>query len=92
MDYLAVEWIHSDPDDPVLLYSEIDKEGWETRKVEIYRNGSLLFADESHETDEIGLSTEQMPSIEEIASDPEFKPRKISSEEFELIWHQATQS
>jgi len=41
MTYLKVKWIHSHPDAPVLLYSELDRERWEVRKVEVFRDGSL---------------------------------------------------
>jgi hypothetical protein len=34
MKYLKVVWVHDLPGEPVLLYSEVDDEGWEIRKVE----------------------------------------------------------
>jgi hypothetical protein len=47
--YLECEWIHDFPDDPVLLYSELDRERWETRKVDLFRDGSKGWADAAHE-------------------------------------------
>ncbi len=32
------------------------------------------------------LSTEPLPSLQEIATDPQFVPDEISQEEFEKIW------
>ncbi|WP_409566395.1 DUF6881 domain-containing protein [Rhizobium leguminosarum] len=36
MKYIKVKWLHSSPDTPVLLYSELDSDMWEVRKVEAY--------------------------------------------------------
>ncbi len=32
MTYLRVGWKHQHPDEPVILYSELDAERWEVRK------------------------------------------------------------
>lgn len=39
MKYLFVRWIHNFPDEPVLLYSELDKSRFETRKIEVFPDG-----------------------------------------------------
>jgi hypothetical protein len=36
MSYLKVKWNRSFPDEPMLLYSELDRERWEVRKVEFF--------------------------------------------------------
>src|SRR5262249_25192281 len=38
-EWIRVEWRHDSPDDPVVLYSELDAERWETRKVDVYADG-----------------------------------------------------
>lgn len=86
MHYLAVQWIHTFPEDPVLLYSELDEARWETRKVEVYRNGRSEFADAEHETDTIGLGLEPIPTLEEIAEDSQFLVWTIDQTEFEEAW------
>lgn len=86
MQYIAVEWIHSLPDEPILLYSEIDEDRWERRKIELFRDGSAGFADEEHEDKQTGLSLEPWPSLEEIAADPQFVPKLIGKEVFERLW------
>jgi hypothetical protein len=45
VSYLKVEWHHDLPDDPVWLFSELDGERYEVRKVEVYRDGTRTFAD-----------------------------------------------
>jgi hypothetical protein len=43
--YLKVRWHHELPDEPVWLFSELDDERYEVRKVEVYRNGTRTYAD-----------------------------------------------
>jgi hypothetical protein len=89
--YLRVEWRHDLDEEPVTLLSEII-DGLETRKVEIYRNGRLDYADESRATGTTQLSETLMPSVEEIASQEEFAPEVIDSETFERVWNEAIAS
>jgi hypothetical protein len=86
MRYLDVQWIHTDPDDPIELVSELDDDAYETRKVEIFRDGSMGFASEKESFGSTQLGDQPVPSLEEIAADPQFKPRWISKEEFEALW------
>jgi hypothetical protein len=39
MNYVRVEWKHPHQDEPILLYSELDEERFEVRKIEVFRNG-----------------------------------------------------
>ena len=50
MRYWKVVWHHDFADEPVLLYSEIDDAGMEIRKVEVYRDGGMDYADSSGST------------------------------------------
>ena len=86
MQYFRVEWTHSYPDEPIDIFFEVDDEGWETRKVEIFRDGAVGFADANHQKGTTGLAEVKMCPIEEIAAQPEFKPYVISNEMFEMVW------
>jgi hypothetical protein len=90
MTYLKVKWIHTDPDYPVLIYSELDHERWELRKVEIFPDGRMDYAGPGVEVGDTGLSTMSYPSLEKIAANPVFEPEVISKAEFEKIWAMAT--
>lgn len=89
MRYQAVRWLHELDDEPILLYSEIDAEGNELRKVEEYRSGRLDLADAVTETGSTVLSETPVPSLEEITAQPAFEGRSITKEEFEAVWSRA---
>jgi hypothetical protein len=91
MKYIHVRWAHSNPDYPVDLYSELDDESWETRKVEVYADGRVGFADAHTEFGDTGLGEVPVPPLDEIARDPQFEPREISRAEFEAAWEMAHQ-
>jgi hypothetical protein len=55
MRYQAVRWAHDLVDEPVMLFSEIDADGYEVRKVDEYRNGRLDLADAVTETGSTAL-------------------------------------
>lgn len=86
MKYIRVQWLHSNPDEPVWLISELDEERWEVRKVYIFPGGSKGYAVGGEEVGEVGLSEVPIPSLEEIAADPQFISSEITSAEFEVIW------
>jgi hypothetical protein len=86
MRYLRVKWVHSSPRDPVEIFSEIDASGYEVRKVEIFPDGNVGFADSKETYCSTELGEKPIPSVEDIAADPQFQPVLISGEEFEKIW------
>lgn len=90
MRYIDVEWIHDFQDEPVRLISEIDHENYELRKLEIYRDGSVGFATDSIEHGGSRLGVSEIPPVEEINSDPEFKGREVDKHEFDVRWNQFT--
>jgi hypothetical protein len=73
-----------------MLYSELDPQRWEVRKVEEFPDGSLGFASAEKSSDKTKLGEEPIPSLAEIAAEPQFKPREITKAEFEAIWEKAT--
>ena len=89
MKYIKVKWSHDSSQYPVMLYSELNENMWEVRKVEIYADGRVGFAsgEEHFGSTELGMSP--IPAIEEIALDPQFEPVSISAPEFERIWEKA---
>jgi hypothetical protein len=90
MSFLVVQWHHTNPEDPIWLYSELDNQRREIRKVEVFADGLHDWAEGARSTGAAQLSTQPAPPFEEIALQPEFTPREISREEFEAVWRKAT--
>ncbi len=86
MKYVQVEWIHNDNNDPVWIYSEIDSDRWEHRKIEVFRDGHQGFADSKEEFGGSMLGLEPWPDLNVLAADPEFDIAEITVHEFEKIW------
>lgn len=89
MRYQRVFWRQSSPEFPTVLYSEIDDEGWEVRKVEEYANGRRDLASSDIETGQTFLGEMRIPSLDEINSQAEFEGAEISADEFEKVWDDA---
>ncbi len=75
-----------------MLFSEIGEDGYETRKIQGYRDGRLLRADDLHETSEVGLSEIPVGNIEDVAAQADFSANVILRAEFEDVWNRASWS
>jgi hypothetical protein len=86
MKYLLVEASNQPDDIPLKSYHQLDSSDSETRKIEIFKDGSVGWADGDTEVQSTRLARELFPTIEEIAEDADFSPKEITSEEFENAW------
>ena len=86
MKYIRVKWNHTNPDEPVWLFSELDLEGKELRKLECFKNGFCDFATKENSSGSTKLSTQFLPTLATLARDPEFTSVEITKEEFEDVW------
>lgn len=86
MQYIDVQWIHENSDDPVRLVSELDDERFETRKIEFFPHGKVGTADIDHSDPDTRLGEGAVPSLEEINADPQFLGIAIQAAEFEALW------
>jgi len=89
MRYIKVKWIHRLPNEPIELYSELDKNRYEVRKIEVFRDGRLGYAGRNKTDGDTRLGIEPVPCLEKIASDPQFAPEEISKDEFDAMWIKA---
>lgn len=87
MIYLEVQWIHDFVDEPIFIYSELDNERNEIRKVEIYKNRKKGFASNNTFVNGSHLSETPIPTLEEINKDQQFIASEISRQRFEEIWN-----
>ena len=92
MEYLKVSWIHEDDNFPILLYSELDEERYEVRKIEIYRNDLFGLASLNCEYNGSILGAGPVPDTTEINKEPEFIVHETTKEEFEEVWMRYTSS
>jgi len=86
MKYIRLKWNHSNPDEPVWIFSELDEEGKEIRKIECFRNGFCDIATASGSSGTAALMTMPLPDLKVLARDPEFIPVEISKEQFDEVW------
>ena len=84
--YMRVRWLHEHPDEPVDLWSELNAERFETRKVEIFRDGRIGYASADGEGGGTRLGEVMIPSLDDIASDAQFQPEEVSKAAFEELW------
>jgi hypothetical protein len=89
MKYIRLKWNHTNPDEPVWLFSEVDLDGKEVRKIECFRNGFCDVATATASSGSAALMTLPLPDLSLLARrDPEFEPLEITKEEFEEVWTQ----
>jgi hypothetical protein len=86
MQYLRVQWLHENPKEPIWLYSELDEDRWEIRKVEVFRDGTKGYASPTESDGRTFLGTLPVPALNNIGADPQFVPQEISKEDFEFVW------
>lgn len=91
MKYWKVVWNHEpgEESEPILLYSEIDDGNIELRKVDIFSDGRMQYADPQSHIGDTVLSAEPMPSMREINLQPKFVGAEVTKEEFEKVWTEA---
>ncbi|WP_444888283.1 DUF6881 domain-containing protein [Microbulbifer sp. JMSA008] len=89
--YIYSKWHNSPSDYPVEFYSELNSDRFETRKVEVFKDGSLGFASPkaSSKTTKLGIAA--VPPFAEIANQTEFDIKTITPQQFEAKWKEATE-
>lgn len=88
--YIYSKWHNSPADSPVEFYSELNSNRFETRKVEVFKDGSLGFASDKASSKTTKLGIAPVPPLAEIAKQPEFDIRTITAQQFEAKWKEAT--
>jgi hypothetical protein len=84
--YIKVRWNHDSSDEPRVLYSELDQERWERRKIEIFPDGRWGYADDREEVGGSFLGEAPVPPLDKLNADPAFEAVEIQAHEFEGIW------
>ncbi|KML46113.1 hypothetical protein VL15_36155 [Burkholderia cepacia] len=83
---IDVAWKHAFDTEPVRLVSVLDRDRYEVRKLEFFRDGRVGFADETRSSQGTALGTVPVPSLVEINEDPEFDAQETTLEMFDTLW------
>lgn len=86
MTYVKIKWKHSNPDDPIMFYLQLDEHRWEVRRVEVYADGHRGFASKGKSIGGTGLGELPTQSLAEINADPVFEALEITQNQFEEEW------
>lgn len=86
MRYVRID--HSDVPDggAVVAFCEIDGDGYENRKVEVFSDGTLDYAGGLVEGESTWLSDDPVGTVTEISRRDGFTAREIASAEFRAAW------
>ncbi len=88
MKYIKLEWFHDIETEPNIIYSEINNQQYEVRKVEVYKGGVFIKCSEEMVDSQIELADVPFPlNLDEINEDKQFLAKYISKEDFEKIWN-----
>ncbi len=86
MIYLKVHWSHDSEKQPVAFYCEMEDDRMEIRKVELYADGSLGYANAKRSSGKTTLGALPMPTIAELSASPNYEAHEITRTEFDEIW------
>jgi hypothetical protein len=75
--------------EPIMLFSELDEERWEVRKVEVFADGRLSYANERGSFGMTKLGDQPVPALEVLAANAEFELAEITRAEFDEIFEKA---
>jgi hypothetical protein len=88
MNYIDVEWKTAGPTEPFRMVSELDKQRFETRKLEFFRSGAVGSASSIHTTTDTRLGSEPIPQLAEVNDDTQFSGKELTAAEFRELWSQ----
>ena len=91
MRYVLVEYDHPQEDEAKQVYSELDREGLETRRVELYPNGLWFAYGDEHGREEALSSTPFPADVRELNVPGEVSARTIAPGVFREVCDQAAE-
>lgn len=92
MEYILIERVHDEVDEPNKIYSEIDRERMETRRVEFYPSGLCFAYGEEHGHDEVLQQTPFPSDLHELETDEDTRARTVPRSIFREVWEHAAES
>lgn len=92
MDYVLLECIRTDVDEPNQIYSELDEQRMERRRIEFYPTGLCFAYGGEHGHEEVLSSTPFPEDLRQLEESPECKAHRISASIFQDAWFHAAES
>lgn len=92
MEYILIERIHDEIDEPNKVYSEIDQNRMETRRVEFFPTGLCFAYGEEHGHDEVLSKTPFPTNLRELETDEDTKARTVPHSIFREVWEHAAET
>jgi len=89
--YVRVDRRRANAEEPISRYSELDDDSWEVRKIEVFRDGRVTYADGKGSTGATKLGSQPAANAD-AARDSELKATEIQRAEFEVVWNRALDS
>ncbi|RSN51861.1 DUF6881 domain-containing protein [Actinomadura sp. WAC 06369] len=86
MRYIRIERNGAPVEGPVVAFCEIDEDGYENRKVEVFPDGVLDYAGGFVEGETTRLGDDPVGTVAEISRRPGFTAHEITSAEFRAAW------
>jgi hypothetical protein len=83
---IDVAWKHDFDTEPARLVSVLDRDRYEVRKLEFFRNEQVGFADKKRSALGTQLGLLPVPALTVINADPQFEAREMTMKEFEMLW------
>ncbi|HEY3606926.1 MAG TPA: hypothetical protein VGL06_05470 [Pseudonocardiaceae bacterium] len=89
MKYQHVKWRHDLPHQPTDIYTELDDDRWETRKVEVFADGRIQYSDGTDSTGATDLGEVRSPTPQEAPDSAVLTTIAIDEPTFEHMWNLA---
>ncbi|MBK6435912.1 MAG: hypothetical protein IPF83_08660 [Rhodanobacteraceae bacterium] len=89
MKHVLVQWIPTIEAESIFVALELDDRGLEARRVEVFPDGRIGYADGNHSVDGAELSVIPTPHARNINAQTPFVAKDISLEDFERYWDRA---
>jgi hypothetical protein len=86
MNYVDVQWLHSNTENPIRLVSELGPDRFETRNIEFWADGRIGYASKEGASRNSLLGDAPVPTIQELNSHSEFSAKEFDARSFQQLW------
>ena len=88
--YILSDWRNDSPDDPSIMFVQIDSERYPERIIDVFRDGRAETTVCQSESGEALVDITETPTLQEINDQDEFTACYVGASVFEGVWQEAT--